>query len=165
MVTLRAGEVCRLPFCQCGCRTRRRPVGSKNCRRLQGKPPPLVSQFADAARRRVRGCTGDAACAARRRFDRAGSRPQRSGDGARGKGSGDGAAEECGGEDGWGCGCTRAEEAPALKTYLSSSLRKQGPIPRVPSWAAAYGSRLYGRDDGDVCMPSLAKRRQLPRGL
>ena len=35
-----------------------------------------------------------------RRFDRAGPRPQRSGDGAGGKGSGDGAAEECGGEGG-----------------------------------------------------------------
>ena len=91
----------RLPVRQRGRRTRqRRPVGPEDRHRLQGKPPPLVSRPAGAARRRRRGSAGDAARAAGRRLDRAGPGAQRSRDGARGKGSGDGAAEECGGEGG-----------------------------------------------------------------
>ena len=42
----------RLPVRQRGRRTRRRPVGPKDRHRLQGKPPPLVSRSAGAARRR-----------------------------------------------------------------------------------------------------------------
>ena len=107
----------RLPVRQCGRRTRRRPVGPKGCGRLQGKPPPLVSRPAGAARRHRGGSAGDAARAAGRRLDRAGSRPQRSGDGAGGEGSRDGAAEECGGEGGREC----AEHARAKKRRSTSA--------------------------------------------
>ena len=77
------------------------PVGPEDRHRLQGKPPPLVSRPAGAARRRRCGSAGDAARAAGRRLDRAGPGAQRPRDGAGGEGSRDGAAEECGGEGGW----------------------------------------------------------------
>ena len=105
----------RLPVRQRGRRTRQRgPVGPEDRGRIQGKPPPLVSRPAGAARRHRRGSAGDAARAAGRRLDRAGSGPQRSGDGAGGEGSRDGAAQECRGEG-------AAETPPRAKKRRSSS--------------------------------------------
>ena len=111
----------RLPVRQCGRRTRQQgPVGPKDRDRIQGKPPPLVSRPAGAARRHRCGSAGDAARAAGRRLDRAGSRAQRSRDGAGGKGSRDGAAEECGGEGGRRRRYTHAEETPVLVGRLKA---------------------------------------------
>ena len=113
----------RLPVRQRGRRTRRRgSVGPEDRGCLQGKPPPLVSRSAEAARCRRRGRPRDPAHAAGRRRDRAGSRAQRSLDGARGEGSGEGAVEECGGEGG--------RRDAQLRTARLSSPRTRGPIRR-----------------------------------
>ncbi len=86
----------RLPLRQCGRRTRqRRSVGAQDRGRIQGKPPPLVSRSPGAARRHRRGRPCDTARIARRRLDRAGSRPQRPRDGAGRKGSRQGVAGQC----------------------------------------------------------------------
>ena len=86
----------RLPLRQRRRRTRqRRSSGPQNRHRVQGKPPPLVSRSAAAARCHRRGRPCDAAHIAGRRRDRAGSGAQRSVDGARSEASSTGAAGEC----------------------------------------------------------------------
>ena len=83
-------------------------VAFKESRRLWFRDLLVQLGVADAE------APGDAARAAGRRLDRAGSGPQRSRDGTRGEGSRDGVAQECGGEGGRRRRYTHAEETPVL---------------------------------------------------